>query len=263
MDIVQCMCSECKTADTIQEMGSADYSRFNKVYQMFDRLNWLYGKKSNLGGYVKYVYGEDNNKLFTRVWNKAKSDVTLELGANKVIYSVFNELVKSRALAGMKQLNELRNEYEELREEYNKAKYYNTSYDTEQVIDESGDTSLQCKCGNNEIFVISPHAHSKHLGISSEDIQAEFGYDDSTGTGIYSDDDYNYDQDTQLNMDIKQERLVIHAMSQEVEAHKAEALFWNLVQSSLTIGQVHKKLGKKAYLITDVISDYYVAKGIK
>ena len=263
MENVQCYCSECKIADSIQEMGSTNYNRFSSIFGMFDRLNWIYSKGASLGGYIKYVYGEDNNKLFTRVWNTSKVNVTKRLGSNKVPYQVYNNFVKEEAAGTMKKLNELRNEYEELRGDYNTAKYYNHTYDTVQVVTESGDTALQCTCGNDDIVVVSPHAHSKHLGISSQDIQDEFGFDDCTGTGLYSDDDYDYSQDALLNEDIKRERLVIANMTSEVDAHKAEARFYELVESSLSIGQVMKKLGNKAQLIADVISDYYVVKGIK
>lgn len=260
---VQCYCKDCKTDDTIQEMGSTNYGRFNHIYDMFKRLNWMYGvKDSNLGSYVRYVYGEDNNKLFTIVWNRSKVLVTTELGSNRVDYSVFNNLVKAKSAEMMKKLNELRNEYEDLREDYNEAKYYNSTYDTVEVSEPGlNTTTLQCKCGNDDIFVVSPHTHSKHLGVTKDEIAAEFEYV-AEGNGIYSDDNYDYSNDTVLNTETHREYSDHIVFNQTVEAHKAEALFYSIA-STMSIGQACKKLGKKAYLISDVISDYYTVKGIK
>jgi len=243
-------------------MGSTNYVRFGNLFEMWKRLNWLY-KGTSLGCGVKFVYSDDNKSLFTRVWNDAKSKTNAEIHTTKefVPYSVFNATVKGKALNQMSALNDLRKEYLELQSIFNDAKWYNTTYNTVQVITDSGDSQLVCECGNDEIFVISPHTHLKHLGVTKDDIFGEFDKADSeTGNGLYSNDDYDYSADADLNKEIKREYSDHRIYNETVNAHRAESEFYAMA-GSMTIGQVCKKLGKhKSNMIADQIAEYYSTK---
>lgn len=261
MEAVQCYCAVCKEADTRQEMGGDKYVRFVKLFEMWKRLEWLYDG-SSLGSKVKFVYSDDNRKLYTRVWNESwvETNTTIRKEGNFVPKAVFNSLVKSKFNSKMSKLNELRNEYNELRDLYNSAKYFRSTYDTVSVVNEAGDSQLICACGNDEIFVISPNTHLDHLGVTKDDVESEFEKDQHTSNGIYSSDDYDYSQDEILNKEIKREYEDHKVFNDRVEAHKAEEEFY-AVASTMSIGEVCKFLGsRKSELIADIIGEYYSLK---
>jgi hypothetical protein len=237
--------------DTRQEMGDKNYDRFVNLFEMWKRLNWLYKGKS-LGCGVKFVYSDDNYSLYQR----CKTKVTHKL-SKFVDYTTFQGLVNKE----MKKLNDLRNEYLELQSLYNDAKYYHTTYDTIDVVTDSGESTLVCAhCHSDEIFVISPHRHLDHLGITEDDISKEFPWEpDNLGNGLYSNEDYDYSSDEILNKEIKREYRDHRCYNNMLTIDKLEAKFYTIA-GSMTIGQVYKKLGRDAVLIADLISEYYSVK---
>jgi len=248
-ETVQCLCSHCKAEVTRQEMGADSYDRFNKIFEMFQRLDWIYSTKQNagLGSRIKFVYGEDNYPLY----NKVKERVVNELDGF-VPRPVFNSLVSAK----LSKLNDLRNEYEELRSLYNDAKAYTTTFDTTEVELDDGTTALQCaNCGSDEIFILSPNRHLDHLCVTKEDIKDE-KIESTLGNGLYLEEGYDFSMDKFLNDEIKREYSDISDYESELRRHKVTEDFYN-VASTMTVSQVCRYLGYRANLIADVIADYY------
>ena len=274
METVQCYCTQCKVEDTRQEMGEENYGRFTVLFEMFQRLNWLYKGKS-LGCGIKYVYSNENYKLYSYVKNSEYQKLTAEVHRTGVgyPYDEFMAKVADNTNTTMKLLNKLRNEYLELQKVFNTAKYYNSTYDTTELelpftasygfdSDKETDTQLVCaRCGNEEITILSPKWHLDHLGVTSADVNAEFDMDDKcVSNGLYSDDDYDYSTDEILNKEIKREYADHALYNATVEYHKAEAEFYDMAHC-MTMGQVRRKLGRvKSDMLNDIISEYYSAK---
>lgn len=268
----QCYCPMCKSEATRQEMGEESFIKFNNLYKMWKRLNWLYGKNQNLGCGLKYVYGNDNGVLFTKIWNHSKSTITQRLN-EYVEYSKFKGMVKDESVSMMANLNEFRDEYLKLRDSYNQAKYYETTFDAIEVessaagCDEAGNelytskTALICSCGNTDVWGSST-GRTSHLGISAKDIRSEFDKDDDDDSnGLYLEKGYDFMGDSVLNAEIKRERHIRAKYDHELNRHETINWFYDLVEDR-SIGEVRKKLGRKFWLIRDVFEEYYSVKGI-
>ena len=265
---VQCLCTECKQRDVIQEVGSWNWARFVVIFEMFKDLDWLYGKGKGLGSNLKFVEYKRKNEN-----DAPKFNYRLEKKV-KAIHKDDGTLYydrKDKTKASLSKILKLYNEYYILRKKYNKAKYFINNYDTQEVV-HLGLTSLVCECGNDNIIILSNNTHLQHLGINSSIVYYELkdyetehfdGLDVPEWkivlNGLYIEKGYDTSIDSVLNAETKRECYDSKVYEHILHVHELEDKFYTLAHLGELM--VYRILGKNdSELIRDIITEHYSVK---
>jgi len=127
--------------------------------------------------------------------------------------------------------------------------------------DEEG--NLRCPaCGSSHVTVDMPRGRGKTFTVD-DGYDKKFGFNDPMLEIITAVDDEGVAVNlVDLVEDFEWEPVSYEEFNTNIQADMAESLFWSIIENNrnIPIEEVCRRMGRKADLIADVISDYYIMK---
>jgi hypothetical protein len=233
-------------------------TKMNKIVSMFERVGLVDER-----GYMKPVYGKNNNDAFKVFNDRAYADVVAKNAKNPVYGEVFKAQLAINRETRMKVAAGLQAEYWVYRNEMTDLWANAQTHVVGDKVSDGFDTFNVCPiCGSSDVQIV--RNGRKTPTITKDTIKEEakiYGFKDIMSDGIYMEKDYVVSSERDLDVYnwVKEDMDDCAEYKYNCDRDEAEAEFFELAPH-MSIDVVCKKLGRKSNFIADIIAEYYSVK---